>query len=169
MLCPGLVIQLIQNRAHNHIYCTDCSMYLFFSPLSLCCLRNGLNNFTAVTLMKKLVLGFTHISSEWKRYLQGNFTVMTLESDPRFLCFYFVFAGGACHGIRRCFANGPVWSGIRWLHAEPSVSSGCSHQHVWRPDGAWLQEAKAGVERTRPRPLRCHLHTPNWWSESSSS
>lgn len=58
----------------------------------------------------------------------------------------FFFLGGACHWFWRCSAHGPLWSGIRRLPAEQSVSSGCSCQQGWRRDGAWLQEKETCLE-----------------------
>lgn len=61
--------------------------------------------------------------------------------------FGFICSGRACHRIRCRPADGSIRSGIRRLHAEQGLSSGGSHQHVWRPDGARLQKTKTGVER----------------------
>lgn len=132
LLCPGLMIHHVKNRARNHFYWALQCIHVYFQSS---------HQFTVFKTNK--VLGFSHNAE--KRQVQGNFTVMTLESDSSF--FYFVCAGRACHRIWCCFANGPVRSGIRWLHVKSSVSSGCSHQRIWRPDGAWLQKTKTGVEQ----------------------
>lgn len=81
--------------------------------------------------------------SHWcQKEVLGRFTAEAMECDP----FHFVCAGRAGHRLRRGDVNGPVWSGFRRPHAEQRVSPGCCCQYEWRPNGARLQEAKAGLE-----------------------
>lgn len=128
MLCHGLVIQFINNSPCAG-FLSNKSPYLWLS-----CVRNW---------FKQLYCGNFYDESGFQQEIMAAITDWKVEDKVIF----FSLAGRACHRFWCCSAHGPVWSGIRWLHAEPSFSSGCNHQRVRRPHGARLQTTKTGLMR----------------------
>lgn len=76
-----------------------------------------------------------------------------------------LYAGWARYWLRRCYADGPVRPGVRWLPAQQGVSPGQRQRQVPRPAGpARLQETKAGLET----PWRLSFNLPPSWSPPSA-